>query len=125
MNNSVKNITSETPSRIKSSFSIENLLLKPECIKNRVCAQDISNCSKNVVNFNKILDTAEARNTFGTSTIGLVETPDSSSAEDILDTTSEVASEESNSKCFFLCCFLAHKCLTLICQFYIGSNLTA
>lgn len=92
MNNSVKKISSETPLRIKSSFSIENLLLKPDSIKNSDCTKNVSDCSKMLVHHNKTIDIS------GSS--GFVETLDSSCAEDLLDTTSEVASEGSNSMFF-------------------------
>lgn len=88
-------LSSETPSRIKSSFSIENLLSKPESVKKSVCTKNDSDFSKSFVNYNKTKDIA--RN-IRTNDFETFETPDSSCADDILDTTSEVASEESNSK---------------------------
>lgn len=93
-------LSTETSSRIKSSFSIENLLSKPENIKKSLCPKKESDLSKSFVNYNKT--TEIGRNTYESSNdFETFETPDSSCAEDILDTTSEVASEESNSK-FFL-----------------------
>lgn len=96
-------LSPETPSRIKSSFSIENLLSKPESIKKSLCTKNDSDFSKSFVNYNKTTDIAR-NNTFEVSSneFETFETPDSSCAEDLLDTTSEVASEESNSKCILI-----------------------